>query len=241
MRKDIPLNMSVGGSRIHLLPPTWNPEDDKGPKPNNVQTDYFRLKARGIHTLPNGTPLASTAAVHLRPSLIDSVRQSLSASGGSGSGTGPITIATPDRRLKRSVSQFSQSAPPKRLRADLAPKPNPDHSQEMEKIKANARRIMSNDASKRRREEERRQSLEREATKDEEMEELFRRSRKLKEDMEKGEEWYRMYNDSWSRSASGSAAPPAAKTAPAPTSAPRSVATPQNRRSMREPEVIELD
>lgn len=241
MRKDIPLNMSVGGSRIHLLPPTWNPEDDKGPKPNNVQTDYFRLKARGIHTLPNGTPLASTAAVHLRPSLIDSVRQSLSASGGSGSGTGPITIATPDRRLKRSVSQFSQSAPPKRLRADPAPKPNPNHSQEMEEIKANARRIMNNDASKRRREEERRQSLEREATKDEEMEELFRRSRKLKEDMEKGEEWYRMYNDSWSRSASGSAAPPAAKAAPAPTSAPRNVATPQNRRSMREPEVIELD
>lgn len=236
-----PLNMSVGGSRIHLMPSGWNPKDDKGPKPNNVQTDYFRLKARGIHTMPNGSPLASSAALHLRPSLINSVRQSMSASGASSASSG---LATPDRQLKRSISKLSLSAPAKRVRTDLLPKPSLSNKQEVDDIKANARRIMTEDASKRRREEDRRRSLEKEQTRDEEMEELFRRSRKLKEDMAQGEEWFKKYNESWSRSASRnseSAATSRATTGPIPTSAPRSAGLAKNRGSAREPEVIELD
>ncbi|KFY49653.1 hypothetical protein V495_00549 [Pseudogymnoascus sp. VKM F-4514 (FW-929)] len=236
-----PLNMSVGGSRIHLMPSGWNPKDDKGPKPNNVQTDYFRLKARGIHTMPNGSPLASSAALHLRPSLINSVRQSMSASAASSISSG---LATPDRQLKRSISKMSLSAPAKRLRADPLPKPSPTNNQEVDDIKANARRIMNEDASKRRREEDRRRSLEREKTKDTEMEELFRRSRKLKEDMAQGEEWFRKYNESWSRSASRnseSAATSRANTGPIPTSAPRNAMLANNKGPARQAEVIELD
>lgn len=236
-----PLNMSVGGSRIHLMPSGWNPKDDKGPKPNNVQTDYFRLKARGIHTMPNGSPLASSAALHMRPSLINSVRQSMSTSGASSVSS---SLATPDRQLKRSISKLSLSAPAKRFRADTLPKPSPSNKQEVDDIKANARRIMNEDASKRRLEEDRRRSLDREKTRDEEMEELFRRSRKLKDDMAQGEEWYKKYNDSWSRSASrnsGSAATSRANTGPTPTSAPRNAGSASNRGSARQAEVIELD
>ncbi|OBT67250.1 hypothetical protein VE03_02677 [Pseudogymnoascus sp. 23342-1-I1] len=236
-----PLNMSVGGSRIHLMPSGWNPKDDKGPKPNNVQTDYFRLKARGIHTMPNGSPLASSAALHMRPSLINSVRQSMSTSGASSISS---SLATPDRQLKRSISKMSLSAPAKRFRTDPLPKPSPSNKQEVDDIKANARRIMNEDASKRRQEDDRRRSVEREKTRDEEMEELFRRSRKLKDDMAQGEEWYKKYNESWSRSASRnseSAATSRAKTGPIPTSVPRNAGPTGNRGPAREAEVIGLD
>jgi len=240
VRKDIPLNMSHGGSRIHLMPPSWNPKDDKGPKPNNVQTDYFRLKARGIYTLPNGAPLASSAAVHLRPSLIESAKHSLSRD----KSATMSKVSTPDHSLKRSVSSLSYSAPAKRARAAPAPPPDPNHKQEMEEIKERARRIMNEDALKRRLEEERKKSQERGETKDEEMEELFRRSRKLKEDMATGEEWFRKYNESWSRSGSAQAAAPPSTSAPAsaPTSAPRQAPRPAVpvKRTM-EAEVIELD
>ncbi|KFY33521.1 hypothetical protein V494_07557 [Pseudogymnoascus sp. VKM F-4513 (FW-928)] len=236
-----PLNMSVGGSRIHLMPSGWNPKDDKGPKPNNVQTDYFRLKARGIHTMPNGTPLARSAALNLRPSLINSVRQSMSASGASSGSSG---VTTPDRQLKRSVSKLSLSAPAKRFRADPLPKPSPSNTQEVDDIKARARRIMDEDASKRRQEEYRRSSLDKEKTKDDEMEELFRRSRKLKEDMAQGEEWFKKYNESWSRSASRnseSAATSRANTGSVPSFAPRNAGPTNNRGPARDQEVIELD
>lgn len=236
-----PLNMSVGGSRIHLMPSGWNPKDDKGPKPNNVQTDYFRLKARGIHTMPNGSPLASSAALLLRPSLINTVRQSMSTSGASSASS---SLATPDRQLKRSISKLSLSAPAKRFRTDPLPKPSPSNKQEVDDIKANARRIMDEDASKRRQEEDRRRSVEREKTRDEEMEDLFRRSRKLKDDMAQGEEWFKKYNESWSRSASRnseSAATSRANAGPIPTSAPRNAGPTNNRGPAREPEVIELD
>lgn len=245
IRKDIPLNMSHGGSRIHLMPPTWNPKDDMGPKPNNVQTDYFRLKARGIYTLPNGAPLASSAAVHLRPSLIESAKHSLSRN----TSATMSKVSTPDQSLKRSVSGLSYSAPAKRARAAPMPPPGPNHKQEMEEIKERARRIMNEDALKRRLEEQRTKSQERGETKDEEMEELFRRSRKLKEDMATGEEWFRKYNESWSRSVSrgsgsAQAAAPPSTSAPAsaPTSAPRQAPRPAVpvKRTM-EAEIIELD
>lgn len=198
IRKEIPLNISQGGSRIHLFPDNWNLKDDRRPKPNNVQTDYFRLKARGIHTLPNGTPLASTAAVHLRSSLVDSAKHSIYRNSLSNSSQ----THTPERTLKRSVSKLSMSAPAKKARASPVHPPKPGHKQEMEEIKERARRIMNDEAVKKRRDEDLRRSSDWENNKVEEMEDLFRRSRKLKEDMAKGEEWFRRYNESWSRSGS---------------------------------------
>ncbi|VDB85923.1 Bgt-5450, partial [Blumeria graminis f. sp. tritici] len=52
-----------GGSRIHLQCGKSNEEKRK--QISGVQTDYFRLKARGIMTLPNGRPLANMAARHI--------------------------------------------------------------------------------------------------------------------------------------------------------------------------------
>jgi hypothetical protein len=52
-----------GGSRIHFMP-NYDMEEDSRPRASGVQTDYFRLKARGITTLPNGTPLASSVAMN---------------------------------------------------------------------------------------------------------------------------------------------------------------------------------
>jgi hypothetical protein len=54
-------------SRIYAFD-SWSLEDEmreRNRKTNHVKTDYFRLKARGITTLPDGTPLARSAAVHL--------------------------------------------------------------------------------------------------------------------------------------------------------------------------------
>lgn len=52
-----------GGSRIHLIsdsPARKQPQSQL----NGVATDYFRLKARGISTLPDGTPLATSITSH---------------------------------------------------------------------------------------------------------------------------------------------------------------------------------
>jgi len=50
-----------GESRIFHAK-TWTEEDEKRVRPSGTQTDYFRLKARGIYTMPDGSPLASSAA-----------------------------------------------------------------------------------------------------------------------------------------------------------------------------------
>lgn len=42
--------------------PNYTINDDSRSRVSGVQTDYFRLKARGITTLSDGTPLASSVA-----------------------------------------------------------------------------------------------------------------------------------------------------------------------------------
>lgn len=53
-----------GGSRSFLLPSNSRSLHESTSR-SNVKTDYFRLKARGITTLPNGTPIANSAAWQL--------------------------------------------------------------------------------------------------------------------------------------------------------------------------------
>jgi len=68
-KSDNPLRRSLlsdpsylsGGSRIHLMS-KYDAQDESRRHVSGVQTDYFRLKARGIATLPDGTPLANSAA-----------------------------------------------------------------------------------------------------------------------------------------------------------------------------------
>jgi hypothetical protein len=62
------MGLTAPGGSMTFYDPTWHP-DKVYNSPSGVQTDYFRLKARGIYTLPNGAPLASSAAVDLRRSL----------------------------------------------------------------------------------------------------------------------------------------------------------------------------
>lgn len=74
VKSDNPLRRSLlsdpsylsGGSRIHLLPNyTWS--DEVRRQSSGVQTNYFRLKARGITTLPDGSPLATSVAREILP------------------------------------------------------------------------------------------------------------------------------------------------------------------------------
>ncbi|KUJ19953.1 uncharacterized protein LY89DRAFT_551529, partial [Mollisia scopiformis] len=68
-RTDDPLRRSLlsdptylnGQSRIHLMS-NYDDRDEHRRQKSGVQSDYWRLKARGIVTLPNGVPLASSAA-----------------------------------------------------------------------------------------------------------------------------------------------------------------------------------
>jgi hypothetical protein len=84
-KSDNPLRRSLlsdpsylnGGSRIHLMA-NYGAQEEGRRQVSGVQTDYFRLKARGITTLPDGTPLANSAArsmVHQKHSF-DGVQKS---------------------------------------------------------------------------------------------------------------------------------------------------------------------
>jgi nuclear mRNA export protein SAC3 len=116
-----------GGSRIHLIP-NYKPSMESRRQPNGVKTDYFRLKARGIMTLPDGTPLANTAAVHLNHKRsLDNIRKSM----------------TPERPISK---HSAGSAPPKPVTNDsLLPETSTERDSDFETLKARARAVMAKD------------------------------------------------------------------------------------------------
>ncbi len=177
----------------------------RNPSPSGVQTDYFRLKARGIQTLPNGMPVANAALLDFRSSVDSDLSSekseyvpyvprrsfgcinSRSLSGGSTAGP------------KRSVSSLSLSRDAKRVRASPLPTANPNHMLER------ARHVMAENAYSKRQEEYSLRvstSGKSEEQREAEMQELFRRSARIKEEMSKGEEWYKSQRMSMSRSSS---------------------------------------
>ncbi|PBP16603.1 leucine permease transcriptional regulator [Diplocarpon rosae] len=173
-RSDNPLRRSLmsdptylqGGSRIHLIP-NYKPDDEYGTQVSGVQTDYFRLKARGVSTLHDGTPLASSAAnmLHHKRSLDSFVKTS-------------IPRYSPDRSIPRSVTENS-------VMLREATRPVEDEEDDIEFLKARAREVMSED-----------EVAHRKRTLDEDDEELFARAKRVREQMDEGAEFYRSERES---------------------------------------------
>ncbi|CZT52218.1 uncharacterized protein RSE6_13496 [Rhynchosporium secalis] len=164
-----------GGSRIHLMSARNIRDEQHRTQLSGVQTDYFRLKARGISTLHDGTPLANSAAQNML-------------------------------KTKRSFDGFIRPATPQQSREQSTPKSVPakagipeingyfgDEGENIEALKARARAIMS----------ERKNSGQKRSYDDED-EELFARAKRIREQMEEGENYYKkeLERNSESRSTS---------------------------------------
>ncbi|PVH78574.1 hypothetical protein DL98DRAFT_361383, partial [Cadophora sp. DSE1049] len=182
-KSDIPIRRSIlsdpsylqGGSRIHLLSDYNLREEQQRPQVSGVQTDYFRLKARGISTLHDGTPLANSAAQRtLNPKR---------------SFDGFIKPTTPRSRLQSTP----RSVPSKPAVQPGMDSEFGDQVDDVEALKARAKAAMSwrkNSGQKR--------------SFDDEDEELFARAKRIREQMEEGEDYYRseLERESGSRSTS---------------------------------------
>jgi hypothetical protein len=141
---------------------------------SGVQTDYFRLKARGITTLPDGTPLANSAArniVHHKRSF-DGIQKS----------------STPQPSKHQTVPR---SVPP-RFAAHANALASSSEREDMEALKIKAKAFVSKEKSRQKR-----------ALVDDD-EELFERAKRIREQMDEGAKWYRkeIERDTASRSVS---------------------------------------
>lgn len=166
-------SLMTGASRIHLIP-NYTPQDEYRPQVSGVQTDYFRLKARGISTLPNGSPLATSAArmLYHKRSSDDFLKPSTPL-------RQPGEILTP-----RSVPT---EPPVRRAFGNLVQEKEDD----IEFLKARARAVMSEDSMSRSK-----------RTLDDDEVELFARAKRVREQMDEGEVFYRREQESMSRSES---------------------------------------
>lgn len=182
-KSDIPFRRSIlsdpsylqGGSRIHLLSDYNLREEQQRPQVSGVQTDYFRLKARGISTLYDGTPLANSAAQRmLNP------KRSFDEF---------IKPTTPRSRLQSTP----RSVPSKPAEQPEMGNEFGDQGDDVEALKARAKVAMSW-----------RKSLGQKRSCDDEDEELFARAKRIREQMEEGEDYYRreLERESGSRSTS---------------------------------------
>lgn len=153
-----------GGSRIHLMS-RYGAEDEERRQVSGVQTDYFRLKARGITTLPNGTPLASSvanAALRKKHSF-DNSR--------------PVTPEVPKQLT------IPRSAPATN-RHDSDTRIVVDREEDLRVLKNRARAVMAGEQWPQ--SKERKRSLD-----DVDDEELFARAKRIREQMDEGVKWFR--------------------------------------------------
>ncbi|KAK0099984.1 hypothetical protein ONS96_007927 [Cadophora gregata f. sp. sojae] len=182
-KSDIPIRQSIlsdpsylqGGSRIHLLSDYNLREEQQRPQISGVQTDYFRLKARGLSILRDGIPPALSAAQRsLNPKR---------------SFDGFMKPTTPRSRLQ-STPRSVPSKPAEQLEVNSE---SGDKVDEVEALKARAKAAMSW-----------RKSSGQKRSFDDEDEELFARAKRIREQMEEGEDYYRreLDRESGSRSAS---------------------------------------
>ncbi|KAB8291727.1 hypothetical protein EYC80_006524 [Monilinia laxa] len=166
-----------GGSRIHLMP-TYQAANETRPQISGVQTDYFRLKARGITTLPNGTPLATSVAKHpLRPKQsFDDVSK-------------PIRTRTSMMPEENPIPRSS----PAKVPAQQLLMPAPAGDEEIQRLKERARAVMAADSGRK---------LQKRGLDGDE--ELFERAKRIRERMDEDSEWLRREVDRYSESRSGS-------------------------------------
>jgi nuclear mRNA export protein SAC3 len=166
-----------GGSRIHLIP-NYRPNTESRRQQNGVKTDYFRLKARGIMTLPDGTPLAITAAVHLNHKRsLDNISKSL----------------TPERPISK---PSASSVPSKPVVDDLLLSgTSTERDNDFEALKARARAVMAKDKEEKQKNKKR--------YLDEDEAELFASAKRVRDQMDEETLWMRSeIQKSMSRSSS---------------------------------------
>lgn len=167
-----------GGSRIQLIS-NYQASNETRSQISGVQTDYFRLKARGIATLPNGAPLASSVAK-------DPLRQKQSFDGISQPIRSRSLMMPPEKPIPR-IS-------PARASSQQSPTLRPSGDEEIQRLKDRARAVMAADSEKK---------LQKRGL-DNDDEELFARAKRIRERMDKDSAWLRREVDRYSESRSGS-------------------------------------
>ncbi|KAH6684366.1 SAC3/GANP/Nin1/mts3/eIF-3 p25 family-domain-containing protein [Halenospora varia] len=170
-RSDDPLRRSLlsdptylsGESRIHLMA-KYGAQDENRRQVSGVQTDYFRLKARGIATLPDGTPLATSAARSiLRPKRsLDELSR----------------LTTPQHSRQ---SSEARSVPAKSTINVGPPRTSTERDEHIQVLKKRAKAAMeASSAARQKRNFD-----------DDDEEALFARAKKIRQQMDEGSEWFR--------------------------------------------------
>lgn len=164
-----------GGSRIHLMP-TYDIKDENRRQVSGVKTDYFRLKARGITTLPGGIPMPTSAAK-------DFLRQKRSFDGIS-------KQSTPQRPSHSSIPRSI----PSRYSTEAGHRETTTETDgNIRDLKERAGAVVLDDSQTRRK---------RSFDKDNDDEALFERAKRVREQMDEGSKWYRKELERHSRSIS---------------------------------------
>jgi hypothetical protein len=184
-KSDNPLRRSLlsdpsylnGGSRIHLIS-NYGARDESRRQVSGVQTDYFRLKARGITTLPNGTPLASSVAKN-------TVHQKRSFNG----------ISKPSTPKVSSQQPIARSAPTRPAMHSEGPQTSAVLDDDIQELKTRARKLVFDDKESQQKQKR---------TFEEDDGDLFERAKRIREQMDEGAKWYRkeIERDTASRSVS---------------------------------------
>jgi len=167
-KSDNPLRRSLlsdpsylnGDSRIHLMA-NYGAQEEGRRQVSGVQTDYFRLKARGIVTLPDGTPLANSVAkniIHQKRSF-DGVQKS----------------STPQSSKHQPVAR----SVPAKFATQTQKLINGDDREDLKELKIKAKAFVSEKKTRHKR-----------AFMDDD-EELFERAKRVREQMDEGAKWYR--------------------------------------------------
>jgi hypothetical protein len=172
-KSDNPLRRSLlsdpsylsGGSRIHLMS-NYAASEENQRHVSGVQTDYFRLKARGISTLPDGTPLANSAAKSI-------LHQKHSFDG----------IRKPTASQKSNFTSAPRSAPSKSLVRMEDEQSGAIAVEDIQALKEKARAMVDEDKKSRQK---------RNFVDDEE---LFERAKRIREQMDEGASWFRKQID----------------------------------------------
>jgi hypothetical protein len=168
-KSDNPLRRSLlsdpsylnGDSRIHLMA-NYGAQEEGRRQVSGVQTDYFRLKARGIVTLPDGTPLANSVAkniIHQKRSF-DGVQKS----------------STPQSSKHQPVAR----SVPAKFATQTQKLVNGDDREDLKELKIKAKAFVS----------EEKKTRHKRAFMDDD-EELFERAKRVREQMDEGAKWYR--------------------------------------------------
>ena len=171
-RSDNPLRRSLlsdpsyldGNSRIHLMS-NYGAQEEGRRQISGVQTNYFRLKARGITTLPDGTPLANSVAENI-------IHQKRSFDGIQKSST---PHASKNQPVARSVPANLAGQP-----HNLVNGHGKNEREDLAAIKVRVKAFIS----------EEKKSRQKRALVDDD-DDLFERAKRVREQMDEGAKWYR--------------------------------------------------